>query len=57
MIKKLKIKFKGFIIDKNRKNLERVQPIFLKIFWLHTFMNSIFAFPYSNFHNAEMCYK
>jgi hypothetical protein len=57
MIKKLKIKFKGFIIDKNRKNLERARPIFLKNFWLHTFMNSICAFPYSNFHNAEMCYK
>lgn len=32
MIRKLKIEFKGFIIDRSRKNSERAQPIFLKIF-------------------------
>jgi hypothetical protein len=32
MIGKLKIEFKGFIIDRSRKNSERVHPIFLKNF-------------------------
>jgi hypothetical protein len=32
MINKLKIEFKGFIIDRSRKKFKRIQPIFLKFF-------------------------
>jgi hypothetical protein len=32
MIRKLKIEFKGFIIDRNMENSKKAQPIFLKFF-------------------------